>query len=111
LRIFAVPIGAIEQRFQFRDIVRGEKPVSVVSRRQCEGSGGDRFDLMLLVGDLLALRCWIFFEQFRSPFTHDCLRCILTSSKPKTPRKSRIVIVDGNERDEGIFGIELLDLL
>ena len=83
----------------------------VVSRRQCEGSGSDRLDLMLLVSELLALRRRIFFEQLRSPFAHDRLRCILTSSKPKTARKSQIVIVDGSERDEGIFGIELLDLL
>src|ERR1700730_4239047 len=66
---------------------------------------------MLLVSQLLALPRCIFFEQFRSPFAHDRLRCILTSSKPKTARKSRIVTVDGSERDKGIFGIELLDVL
>jgi len=66
---------------------------------------------MLLVSELLALRRRIFFEQLRSPFAHDRLRCILTSSNRKPPANLGLLLSMGSERDEGIFGIELLDLL
>ena len=83
----------------------------VVSRREGERSGGDRFDLMLLVRDLLSFRVRIVLQPLRSPFTDDPFRLILTFSKTKTGDKYRIVIVDGSQREKSIFRIELFDLL
>src|SRR5207247_1730367 len=109
--ISSAMVGAVEETFQCRKIVRREKPGALISRCQHEPIKRERVDLMSLVGDGLALCRGLFRQPPASPLADEILYVRLVAFEMEPGNYFWLIILQRGQGHKNVLRLEAHDLL